>query len=410
MIDNIIDNLIYINDDEKNELKLLLNNNTNTYEYLNNKYFEIMKEWNKKYDCFDIPSCIITISIDGKNNYYCFGKNTYDENTIFDIASISKLYTEFMLFNIIEDYKISLDTKISSITNLYKNISNMSFKDLISFNHTYLTKVDIRNCNCYEDGLKALRTIYLDKELEGKYLYTDLPIMVLTDLLCLYTNKSYKELFDEYIIKKYNLNDTYLQIDSDRYISLNKNYVNDPKANIMGGYYGHAGVKTTSKDFMKFFNNCLVNNKYLDLFLTHNNTYKKDGTKANGVALIGNINLPLKKGFSLSSRYLTKCGFMVQGSTRCHAETCKFIIDNNEHIVSMSLFIDLYTQYDNIKKYEEKTNQTFTKEYYVNNNKLVMSDVRKLLNYRDEPSIFRMLINEISKSKIIDLYSHLKKI
>ncbi len=411
MIDKILSNLVYINNEEKNTLKNLLGSNIEAKTYLEQKYFEIMSKWVEEYSCFDIPSCIITISIDGENNYFSFGKKKYNENNIFDLASMTKLYTEDILFSIIDESNITLDTKIGSITDLYKDISHLSIRDLLSFNHTYLTKIDIRNCKNYEEGIKALRTIYLNKEEEGHYLYTDLPIMVLTDLLSIYTKKSFSKLFNKYILKKYNLTDTYLLVDSPNYITLNKGYVNDPKANIMGGFYGHAGVKASSKDFISFFNKSFINNKNLDLFLTNNNTYKKDGSFANGVGQIGNINLPLKDGFSISSRYLSNCGYAIQGSTRCHAEICKIIIDNKEHILSFSIFMDLYTQYNNIKKYEAKFNKSMTKEYIIDNNqKLVMTDIRKLLDYRAKPSLFKELIDEINLSKYNEFYNYLKKI
>ena len=411
MIDKILSNLIYISDEEKNNLKDLLNSSIETDYYLENKYFEIMNKWLAEYSCFDIPNCIITISIDGKNKYYSFGEKKYSENNIFDLASMTKLYTEDILFSIIDESDLTLDAKIGSITDFYKGISHLSIRDLLSFNHTYLTKIDIRNCKNYEEGIKALRTIYLNSEEEGHYLYTDLPVMVLTDLLSIYTNSSYSELFNKYILEKYNLKNTYLLIDSPSYVTLNKGYVNDPKANIMGGFYGHAGVKASSKDFISFFNESFINNKNLDLFLTNNNTYKKDGTYANGVGKIGNINLPLKDGFTISSRYLSNCGFAIQGSTRCHAEICKIIIDNKEHILSFSIFMDLYTQYSNIKEYEKKNNKIITKEYTIDDNqKLVMTDIRKLLDYRAKPSLFKELIDEINISKYNDFYNYFKKI
>lgn len=62
---------------------------------------------------------------------------------------------------------------------------------------------------------------------------------------------------NEYIINPLQLKNTYLGDLGDdryRYTGLNTNGVNDPKANVMGGYYGHAGIKTTCDDFIfKFY-------------------------------------------------------------------------------------------------------------------------------------------------------------
>ena len=409
MIEKIIDNVYCISEEKKKELYTLLSNNTDTLDFINSNYERIMNKWHKKYNMFDIPNGLLTISIDGNNKYYNLGNKIYDESTIFDLASISKLYTEMMLFDFIEDYNLSLDTKIKDIVDIYESINDLTLFDLIRFNNTYYTKIDIRNCTNKIDGLKALRTIYRDKEKEGIFLYTDLPLMVLTDIMEIYSKMEYKDLFNKYIISKYDLKETYLVVDSEKYLTVNKGYVNDPKANIMGGYYGHAGIKTTSRDFMKFFNKVL-DSKYIDLFTTRSDAVTKEGKKADLVACIGNINLSTIDDDSIASQYLTKCGFAVQGSVRCHAETCKVNIDGVDHTVSFCLFIDLYTQSENIKKYESETGNIISKEYYVDNaGKLIMNDIRNILSYKQKPSYFKELLNNIGKIKYNELYKFLKE-
>ena len=404
----VLENLNNINESEKKELIKLLEDNTSISEYLKFGYEEIMNRWKSEYPMFDIPTSFVSISINGVTKYYNLGNNHYDENTIFDIASMTKLYTEFILFDVIDEYGLSLDTKIRDIVSFYESIGDLTLMDLISFNNTYKTKIDIRECKNKKEAIEALRTIYIDEEKIGYYLYTDLPIMVLTDIMEEYTSLSYKELFDKYIISKYNLNDTYLDINmGERYITVNKNLVNDPKANIMGGYYGHGGVKASSKDFIKFLNS-VFESKYRDLFTTVSKTLNSDGSACVKKALIGNLNLSVSNDDSLASKYLPKEGFAIQGSVRCHGETAIFKVDHKEYEVSISIFMDLYTQVDNILEYEKVSGNVITKEYSLNGyDNLIMCDVRSLLSYKKH---YKELTNLVGKAGVIELYNHIKEV
>lgn len=409
MREEVLENLKNISESDSKELEELLQSDIEIKEYLISEYNKLMEEWKQNYPMFDIPSGMISICINGEAKYYNIGKNYYDENTVFDIASMTKLYTEFVLFEFIDEYNLSLNTKIGEISTHYENIKEMTIMDILNFKSTYKTTIDMRECTNKEDALKALRTSYIVEEKEGYYLYTDIPIMILTDIMETYSGKSYKELFNKYIINKYNLTDTYLDINmEERYVTLNKNLVNDPKANIMGGYYGHGGVKSSSRDFIKFLNSAL-SSKYVDLFITSSNAIDSEtGEKIDKKALIGNLNLSTKKDDSLASRYLPSEGFAIQGSVRCHGETAKFIVDNKEYIVTTSIFLDLYTQLDNILKYEEETGKTITKEYEVDGyGKLIMCDVRSLLSYK---GTYKQLTNIIGKCRTIELYRYIKEL
>ena len=221
---------------------------------------------------------------------------------------------------------------------------------------------------------------------------------------------SYKKLFDKYIIDMYDLKETYLEVDSEDYLTINKKGVNDPKANIMGGYYGHAGVKVTSGDFSRFLK-IISDNKILDKYLVRSKYIRKeDNLKADNVAIIGNLSLGTKDGISLASIYSSKKSYTIQGSVRCHAESNEFIIDGKSHFASFCFFCDLYTQYENAKEYEKVSGKTITKEYEVDKlGKLKLCDIRSLLSYKVKPGFFKEIIDVISKSKLIELYNSLNE-
>ncbi len=405
----VLENLENISEQDSKELLELMEKDIDVKEYLLANYQIIMEEWKKEYPMFDIPSGVISISINGETTYINIGKNHYDENTIFDIASMTKLYTEFILFGVLHDYNLTLDKKIGELVDFYEDVKDLTLTDLLAFNNTYRTKIDTRDCTNKEDAIKALRTVYTLEEKKGTYLYTDLPIMILTDIMESYTGKTYKELFKKYIIQKYNLNDTYLDINTtERYVTLNKNMTNDPKVNIFGGYYGHGGVKTTSKDFIKFLNGAF-DSEYSHLFTTTSKAIDNEtGKTILKKSVIGNLNLSRSDDDSLASRYLPKKGFAIQGSVRCHGETAIFAIDHKQYTVTISIFQDLYTQLDNILKYEQETGKIITKEYNVDGyGKMIMTDIRSVFPYKG--GAFKKLTNLVGKCRAIALYQFLKR-
>lgn len=416
MTNEIIKNLAYLNEEDINNLKEYLDSDINNYIIEN--YNKLFLEWKKENSNFDIPSGIISICINDECYYINVGEKKYDENTLFDIASMSKLYTEFILFDIIKENNLSLDMNINLLVkDLYPNLKNITLFDLIKFNNTFKTKIDIRECKNRSEGLDALRSTYIEEEKKGYYLYSDIPVMILTDILETYTGLSYYELFDKYIIKKYDLHDTYLELndeDMSRYVSINGKYVNDPKANVFGGYYGHAGVKASSKDFIKFLSMTFKTDYDRELFINPSETLNDEGKQSINKAIMGNLNICVPKYevngkiySSLAGNYLPKTGFAIQGSVRCHGETCVFNIDGKEYIATTSILLDIYTEYDQCKKYEKETEKVITKEYELDEiGKLKTIDIRTILPYKNT---FRALNNCVGIARLIALKNRLEK-
>lgn len=439
-ITNFISELtdIYIDDNKLHSLIDLLSlyeySNINIEDHIISEYNRLFNEWIKKYPMFNIPNGILSISINNKTTHIKVGN--IKDNAIFDIASITKLYTEVILLKIIDrkDYKIDLNTKISDITSLYPNLDKtLTIMDLISFSNTYKTDEDIRTANSKEEALRRLRTTHIVPELKGYYLYTDLPIMILTDVLEDYTKLSYKELFDKYIIEDLNLKNTFLVLneeDKKRYVGYDKNTVNDPKANIMGGYYGHAGVKTTAEDIITFMNSIFdtFKDEMFDILISHSKTRNKDydinGFKTEDITnlenhllmktrgLIGNFNIAVDNKvqndytpFTLASDTISKVGFAVQGSTRVHAETSIINIKGKEYKTSISILLDISNQYENAKEFEKITGKTITKEAETVTGKYYMVDVRSLLPYG---SIYKELVNLLSNSRLLEIYKNIE--
>ena len=150
-----------------------------------------------------------------------------------------------------------------------------------------------------------------------------------------------------------------------------------------------------------------MNSQYVDLFVTPSRVID-DVTDLPIVmkGIIGNSNISNVELEGMASKYLPALGFAVQGSVRCHGETMKFVIDEKEYTVSSCIFLDLYTQVENIKKYEQETGKILTKEYQVDGYwPLIMCDVRSLLPYS---GVYKELTNVVGKVRVMELIKYIK--
>ena len=69
---------------------------------------------------------------------------------------------------------------------------------------------------------------------------------------------------------------------------------------------------------------------------------------------------------------------------------------------------DLYTQLDNILKYENETGKTITKEYTIDgHNNLIMTDIRNVLPYKG--GAFKKITNLVGVCRAVALHQYLKK-
>ena len=143
--------------------------------------------------------------------------------SIFEIGSITKVFTSNLLANFIVNKKIKLNDNINDYLNIpFRNNTLISFKSLS--NHTsglprLPTNLDLEKenpKNPYKEYEKADLENYLTESIEltenliGKYLYSNLGAGLIGYTLSEIENLSYERLFNTLIFSKYNmLNSTF---------------------------------------------------------------------------------------------------------------------------------------------------------------------------------------------------------
>lgn len=250
-------------------------------------------------------------------------------DTLYDLASITKLYTVIIAYNLINEGYFNFNSKISD---LYPDfaLNNVTIGDILSFNVELKTNGRIDKAKSYDEAIDRLyKTKLINK---GKYIYTDIGMMILKEVMERVTNTSFEELFNRYIVKPLSLNNTYLTVPSNKrcFITGTPNYnlgfPNDPKAAILGGYYTHAGIFANSADLIRlgeglFTKDKLFNTSYIDKFYTQ-------GIEPNrgkfGYVYIPNLG-------DCNNKLSFKKSFLATGSTRTLVNVSNLKIYNNEY-------------------------------------------------------------------------------
>lgn len=146
-----------------------------------------------------------------------------NKDSVFEVGSISKVFTSTILANLILQNKITADEKISGtlpfkLNSLEKNASKITFKSLS--NHTsglpnYPSNLDsvarLHPLNPYIEYDSLFLKEYLVNELKlssipnTKYEYSNLGYGLLGYLLELKTGEEYEDLVQKYVFEKYNM-------------------------------------------------------------------------------------------------------------------------------------------------------------------------------------------------------------
>ncbi|MDD2434893.1 MAG: serine hydrolase [Bacilli bacterium] len=267
LLDNLIKELVDSGStiDEakiKNKVKTIIFNNQ-----VNNFLAEIRRtmENYKNNPENEINHISITIVIkDYKINFNSEGIN---EHTLFDIASITKLFTLKLIYEFIKEGKIHYDDKINDLCPEFTELNNYTIKDAMKMFGTIETKGKLSSAINKENFIRILESAkILDYSYDSSN-YTDIGFVILGYVLESISNLSLQELMDKYIFKPYDLNFTMYNPDGEKYRLLgngnNLGMPHDYKTRINDGITGAAGLFSNGSDLFKLFN-LLCNYEFFD--------------------------------------------------------------------------------------------------------------------------------------------------
>ena len=250
------------------------------------------KEFMKKYSSYS-PSYVIEVFNKGDIEEYVIGNKTVIPNivettsdTLYDIASLTKVFTSVLVYIAYEENKIDLNSSIYDIDNNFVNLKNIKVIDLLSHNQNVWTDGYLGDVKSKEEFYKLLYTAYIKDTLPT---YVDVHYIILSTLLEKIYKTNYKTLCINKIFNKLDLksatfdpnpllcaSNNYEHIEDKTIDYIDLGLIHDTKGRKgkeLGIYLGHASIFINGKDLLKFlksfFDYSLLKKETIDFMLKH---------------------------------------------------------------------------------------------------------------------------------------------
>ena len=190
-------------------------------------------------------------------------------DTIFDLASVTKIFMTLSIIKLANFGIINLNDEITDYCPEFSNLKGVTIFDLLTFRVPLITDQRIEQASDKGEALDLLHDIKINNNKVAS-VYSDMGVMVLKYVVEKASGMSYYHFIETYILNKANMPQTsYKPIDIERVASTNyrtqimgdgtvkvdfydDGQVNDPKAQIFqstdGDLCGHAGMFSTASD------------------------------------------------------------------------------------------------------------------------------------------------------------------
>lgn len=217
---------------------------------------------------YDIPGAVVLIGHgQGISFHQAFGaidgQHILNKDSVFDLASITKLFTAAALLRVMEDASVSIQTPVAKALPEYRRdaVASLTFEDLLRHESGMRAvpgdQVFSSRSNPWE-GILAIDP----ERAAGEFLYSDVNYLVLGKALESMGGKDLSSLVDEILLEPLEMNHSGFKprakgIDCDKLCApvsraSGPGIVHDPSARKLGGVAGHAGMYASAKDLAKF--------------------------------------------------------------------------------------------------------------------------------------------------------------
>ena len=364
---------------------------------------------------YGVPGYTGSISV-GNINVKLYGGNInylgeeMPSNALFDIASMTKFYTQVVAYNLIKEGYFRRDDKIKDLDSRFINLDNITVDDILTFGVKFMTDGRISDKKTIDE---ALNTLYNIKVVgTGKWDYNDMGLMIIKEVMEKVTGLSYPELIDKYIIKPLHLNDTHVIVPKSKFHlitgtpNFHLGHINDMTANAVGGYSGHAGIFASSDDLVK-----LSKGVREEGIVPHIEDAYTPGNLNDAIGRMGNVytSHPLGIEKTFVDNLEPKDTFAIAGSTRVNmasSHDSTFNILFNPSSMSMEEAMERVRLINERRKKDAKPLISPVKEYEFDRNgkmlKYSLIDPRQLLPLSEMEKSVQNMARTTLKLRFLD--------
>lgn len=365
--------------------------NEMTYEFLNTKNKDGIRLVSGLSNQIYLPNY--------ENNFsYCYKviggyrnremKDKIDENTLFDVASITKLFTLLLLLRLCDLGYMSLNDKVRDVNSDFNGLNDFTFNDLVRLHGEYRTIGNVASASNVKEAYERLYSLHLVSEDRTRNKYNDFGAIVIADSISKVMSRiygrymSFSDILSIYLLYPLGIYNTMFNPKSDNISGQGSiKCVHDRKTRALGGESGAAGLFTNAKDL------CLLSDEIFKSMIGKSRTIKKDITQKLGEVTFpnssqfekGNLGVYVKSFIPYSSyvpNVYSKGSFAHQGWTGSATS-----FDVNRRIHQSILVNAIYESDDKEKIVNDKVNG-YTPEFKNFQNRMaeIVLEMRILIN------------------------------
>ena len=201
------------------------------------------------------------------------GENTIDENTLFEIGSVTKVFTTLLLADMVEKGEISLDDPIDKflpedVVTPSKNGKKITLMDLAT--HTSglprfpddfpILDPDAMSEYDRDEMYDYLSTVEISREIGSQYEYSNMGVSLLGHIISLHAGQSYEELVTEKILEKFGMKNTCIkQCDNlrDNFAKPHLFGEQVSELNLSEDMVGAGEIRSSGRDMLVFLSNAM---------------------------------------------------------------------------------------------------------------------------------------------------------
>lgn len=203
-----------------------------------------------------------------------------DTETLFDVASITKLPTILLALHLQERDILHFEDTVQSRCSFFENLEDYTIEDLLYMRGEIRTHKRLEQCKSLQEAEDVLRKLYIHDPDRDRFVYTDMGLIALTKIIEAELKRKvpislgYAGIMRFFILEPFHLYHTTFFPKGNIAGNGREDFlVNDPKARTLGGSTGSAGLFTNSKDLFilaqeLFKKDALISQENLDLLST----------------------------------------------------------------------------------------------------------------------------------------------